>query len=129
MSHVQLLYEDLNTIKQLRGIIPLSELADRYKISYQRIYTVWKSDLSGKKYDEKLINVDRIIDVEANDEIDRFIESSGTTNNIIDEKSLIFKETIQQIRAQLSDLTNINKGLQRQLSDKATNENASISGA
>ncbi|KAL3882985.1 hypothetical protein ACJMK2_029286 [Sinanodonta woodiana] len=96
----ELSHDDLIAIKQLPGVIPVSEIADRYTIRYQRIDTIWKTDISEKVFDEKLTNVDQIIDSDVNDEADRFIE-----------------KVVSLIKSSITDLKHINKALQRQISE------------
>ncbi|KAL3887531.1 hypothetical protein ACJMK2_027471, partial [Sinanodonta woodiana] len=45
MPHRRILTrDDIKAIRQLRGNMPMSEIADRYRISYQRIYKILKHD-------------------------------------------------------------------------------------
>ncbi|KAL3890028.1 hypothetical protein ACJMK2_002328 [Sinanodonta woodiana] len=94
-------------------------------MSYQRIYKIWKTDISEKQCDEKLTNVDRIIDIIESKQIDHFNEDTMITNINITSDDL--RNTNKALQQQLSDTTNSYgavdchhrklKTLQRELSD------------
>ena len=114
MPRVRLTHADIVAIKAARDTIPISDIAERYKIGFNRIYKIWKSNAPEFSIDENITSVDRILDSEINSEIERFIDSGGDVSACDSAcDSIADKQTILQLRAQLTNLTNMNALLQR----------------